>query len=232
MSSTTTCRTSGQQRTRPVRPSLKWHYMDASISAPQDRYSFFAAGNFDVTDRVRANARATFAESDTETRLFGTSVVFGWETVIPYNPTTDSPVNPTLNYRDPAVVQAVRDNPAAFANPGFIATGQAGAQHPVPTELAILLNSRSPSTYCQRGSILPTRRARRAPRRRVLSPLDFSRPHGVRRACPAARGARTPRPRRIPPSTGRTEWAPREGDRQLLGNPAGIPRTACRRVAP
>ena len=77
-----------------------------------------------MTDRVRANARATFAESDTETRLFGTSVVFGWETVIPYNPTTDSPVNPTLNYRDPAVVQAVRDNPAAFANPSFIPTGQ------------------------------------------------------------------------------------------------------------
>ena len=60
-----------------------------------------------MTDRVRAKARATFAESDTSTRLFGTSVVFGWETVIPYNPTTDSPVNPTLNCRDPAVVQAV-----------------------------------------------------------------------------------------------------------------------------
>ncbi len=60
--------------------------MDATISAPQDRYSFFAAGNFDVTDRVRANARATFAESDTETRLFGTSVVFGWETGHPVQP--------------------------------------------------------------------------------------------------------------------------------------------------
>ncbi len=133
---------------------VKWHYMDATISAPQDRYSFFASGNFDVTDRVRVNARATFAESDTATRLFGTSVVFGWETVIPYNPLTDSPVNPALDYRDPAVVQAVRDNPGAFANPSFIATGQAGAQHPVPAELAILLNSRTPSTYCQRGATI------------------------------------------------------------------------------
>ncbi len=44
--------------------------------------------------------------------------------------------------------------PRAFANPGFIPTGPAGAQHPVPTELAILLNSRSPSTYCQRGATI------------------------------------------------------------------------------
>lgn len=134
--------------------TLKWHYQDSTISAPQDRYSFFAAGNFEVTDRVRAKARATFAESDTSTRLFGTSVVFGWETVIPYNPLTDSPVNPALNYRDPAVVQAVRDNPAAFANPNFIATGQPGAQHPVPVQLAMLLNSRQPTTYCQRGAVI------------------------------------------------------------------------------
>jgi outer membrane cobalamin receptor len=137
---------------------VKWHYMDASISAPQDRYSFFASGNFDVTDKVRAKARATFAESDTQTRLFGTSVVFGWETVIPYNPTTDSPVVPqnAAFWRDPANVAAYLANPGAFANPNFIATGQAGAQHPVPAELAILLNSRSPSTYCQAGSVIPT----------------------------------------------------------------------------
>jgi iron complex outermembrane receptor protein len=133
---------------------MKWHYMDSTISAPQDRYSFFASGNFDVTDRVRAKARATFAESDTSTRLFGTSVVFGWETVIPYNPTTDSPVDPTLNYRDPATIQAVRDNPTAYANPNFIPTGSGGAQHPVPAELAILLNSRQPTTYCRQGGTI------------------------------------------------------------------------------
>jgi len=135
---------------------MKWHYMDASISAPQDRYSFFASGNYDVTDNVRLNARATFAESDTETRLFGTSVVTGWETTIPYNPTTDSPVMPmdATFWRNPANVAAARDNPAAFANPNFIATGSAGAQHPVPLELAILLNSRQPTTYCRQGGII------------------------------------------------------------------------------
>ena len=112
--------------------------------------------------------------------------------------------------------------PAAFANPSFIPTGQAGAQHPVPAQLAILLNSRHASTYCQGGDI-------------IAGPADgsapWSPPHG-RRACLAAPGARIPRPPRIPPSTARTEWARREPGRQRLGNPAGTPRTACRRVAP
>ncbi|HZL96158.1 MAG TPA: TonB-dependent receptor plug domain-containing protein, partial [Vicinamibacterales bacterium] len=140
----------------PEFDSLKWNYMDATVSAPQDRYSFFASGKYDVTDTVQLKARATFAESDTSTRLFGTSVITGWETVIPYNPTTDSPVLPQTAafWRDPANVAAARANPAAFANPSFIATGQAGAQHPVPLELAILLNSRGPTTYCQRGGTI------------------------------------------------------------------------------
>jgi outer membrane receptor protein involved in Fe transport len=132
--------------------NLKWFHQRNYISAPQDRYSFFASGNFDVTDTVRAFARATFAESDTKTILFGTNAITGWETQVPYNPTTDSPVNPALNYRDPAIVMAVRDNPAAFANPSFIPTGAPGAQHPVPAQLAILLNSRTPPTYCLEGT--------------------------------------------------------------------------------
>lgn len=135
--------------------NLKWFHQRNYISAPQDRYSFFASGNFDLTDRVRTFARATFAESDTRTILFGTNAITGWEAQVTYNPTTDSPVNPALNYRDPAVVAAVRDNPGAYANPSFIPTGTAGAQHPVPAQLAILLNSRTPATYCLDGSFLP-----------------------------------------------------------------------------
>jgi outer membrane cobalamin receptor len=131
--------------------NLKWFHQRNYISAPQDRYSFFASGNFDVTDTVRAFARATFAESDTKTILFGTNAITGWEARAPYNPLTDSPVNPTLNYRDPAVVAAVRDNPGAYANPTFIPTGAPGAQHPVPAQLAILLNSRTAPTYCAQG---------------------------------------------------------------------------------
>ena len=136
--------------------TLKYNFDGATISAPQDRYSFFASGDFDVSDTVRLKARATFAESDTSTVLGGNAAVTGWEATVPFNPLTDSPVDPTLDYRNPAVVTAVRDNPAAYANPTFIPTGQSGAQHPVPAQLAILLNSRSPSTYCTAGTTLIT----------------------------------------------------------------------------
>jgi len=134
--------------------NLKWYYQGSTISAPQDRYSFFASGKYDVTDTVQVKARATFAESDTSTVLFGTNAITGWEATVPFNPLTDSPVNPALNYRDPATVAAVRDNPGAYLNPSFIPTGAPGAQHPVPVQLAILLNSRSPSTYCAAGATI------------------------------------------------------------------------------
>lgn len=123
---------------------LKWHNSRALVSAPQERYSFFASGNYDFSDNVSFFTRATLAESETRTVLFGTNAIFGWEGTVQYNPATDSPLNPALNYQDPAVVAAAIANPTnpAYANPGFIATGQAGAQHPVPVELAALLNSR------------------------------------------------------------------------------------------
>ncbi len=122
--------------------NIKWYDQSAFASAPQERYSFFASGNFDVTDTINVYSRATFAESKTRTTLFGTSAISGWETAVPYNPTTDSPVDPSLNYADTAVVTAVRNNPSAFRNPSFIATGTTGANFPVPAELAILLNAR------------------------------------------------------------------------------------------
>ena len=134
--------------------NLKWFHQRNFIGAPQDRHSFFASGTFDVAERVRAFGRATFAESETKTILFGTNAITGWETQVPFNPTTDSPVNPALNYQDPAIVAAVRDNPAAFPNPNFRPTGSAGAQFPVPAQLAILLNSRPPAIYCQAGTLV------------------------------------------------------------------------------
>jgi iron complex outermembrane recepter protein len=127
--------------------NLKWNNVQAYASAPQDRYSFFASGHYDMSDSVRLFARGTLAESKTRTLLFGTNAIGGWEATVPYDPITDSPVDPTLDYRDPAVVQAVLANPAAFANPDFIGTGQPGAGHPVPMELAILLNSRTDNNF-------------------------------------------------------------------------------------
>lgn len=142
--------------------SIKYHNLRAYASAPQDRYSVYADANFDVTENISVFSRARFAQSRTRTVLFGTSVISGWETSIPYDPTTDSPVAlPTtaggaVNYQDPAVWAAIQADPAAWIaanpNPGFIATGQTGAQHPVPAELAILLNSRQVHTYCASGA--------------------------------------------------------------------------------
>ena len=118
------------------------------MSAPQERYSFFASGTYDFTDRARFFARATMAESETETVLFGTNAIFGWEGTVPFNPTTDSPLLSTLNFQDTAVVAAAIANPTspAYANPSFIPTGAPGAQHPVPVELAALLLGRPPTS--------------------------------------------------------------------------------------
>src|SRR5690606_13501014 len=60
------------------------------------------------------------------------------------NPTTDSPILPTLDYTNYAVMAAALANPndPLYRNPNFIPHGAAGAQHPVPVSMAILLNSR------------------------------------------------------------------------------------------
>jgi len=121
---------------------LKWHFRDATVSSPQTRYSFFGSGNYEISDNVRLFARAQLAESETETTLFGTSVIFGWETTVPYDPNTDSPILTTVDPTDPAQVAAALAGDPLYANPNFIPTGSAGAGHPVPAELALLLNNR------------------------------------------------------------------------------------------
>jgi iron complex outermembrane receptor protein len=129
---------------------------DASLSSPQTRYSFFANGTFDITDDVQFYTNARFAESLTATRLSAPpSVIYGWDPQVPYNETTDSPILPSAvtPTSTQAQVQAVYNafiaNPTdaggtnPYANPNFIADGAKGAQHPVPWQFALLLNSRS-----------------------------------------------------------------------------------------
>ena len=123
---------------------LKWNTQDAIVSAPQNRWSFSTRSNFEITEEISVFANATFARSNSATRLnYGSTASFGWEATVPFNAAVDSPIDPTLNYKDPAIVKAVQANPAAYANPGFIPSGAAGAGHPVVPELAILLLSRS-----------------------------------------------------------------------------------------
>ena len=76
--------------------TLKWSNPTTLLALPQTRYSFYANGNFDITDKVKAFANVRFAQSDTETALsVPTSAVTGWEADIPFNAATDSPILPT-----------------------------------------------------------------------------------------------------------------------------------------
>ncbi len=139
---------------------LKWSNPTALVSEPQTRYSFFANGTYDLGNNVQFYTNARFAESLTATLLdTPTSAIYGWEADIPFNATTDSPINPALV--TPATSAATLAAIAAdFANgtagsatiggvpvenPGFIAANTAGAQHPVPWQLAMLLMSREPT---------------------------------------------------------------------------------------
>lgn len=123
--------------------SIKWNTQDNLVSAPQNRWSFFTRSNFEISEGVTMFANATFARSNSATRLnYGSTASLGWEATVPFNPITDSPVDPSLDYTDPAVVAAVQANPSAYANPDFIASGTAGAGHPVVPELAMVLLSR------------------------------------------------------------------------------------------
>ena len=138
--------------------TLKWYNPDAYTSSPQNRHSMYASGTFDITDSITAFARGTFATSTTKTRLFPANASYGWEAQIPYNPTTDSPLLPTLDWTNTALVQAAVKDPTnpLYANPGFIRTGATGAQHPVSVEMSALLNSRGspfgPPTYGGRNA--------------------------------------------------------------------------------
>jgi len=125
---------------------IKYNHLEEWASGSQERYSFYANGHYDLTDKITVFGTARYAQSKTATHLFGTNAIGGWEATVPYNPTIDSPVDPTIDYTDPAVLAAVAADPAAFLaanpNPNFIATGEDGAGHPVPAELAYLLNTR------------------------------------------------------------------------------------------
>jgi outer membrane receptor protein involved in Fe transport len=147
-------------------PTLKWNDPNAYVASPQTRYSMMASTDYKITDHLKFFARGTFAESKTKTLVYPAPISLGWEATIPYNPTKDSPLNPSLDFTNATLVSQILANPncasiptgggaCPWGNTSFIATGSTGAQHPVPTELAILLNSRSTSAtakYCQPGT--------------------------------------------------------------------------------
>jgi iron complex outermembrane recepter protein len=142
---TTTCPTGPQ-----VIQQLKYNETEGYTSSPQTRYAFMGSAKYDISDKIHFASSARFAQSLTRTFLAGTNASFGWEATVPYNAAVDSPVvtagtvnGIAVNWTSLATLNDYRANPAAYRNPGFIATGAAGAQHPVPVDMAILLNSRA-----------------------------------------------------------------------------------------
>ena len=119
---------------------VKYNETEGFASSPQTRYAFMGSADYDVTDHVKFFTSARFSQSTTETFLAGTNASLGWEASIPFNPATDSPVDPTKDYTIAANVAA--GLAGTLANPGFKATGTTGAQHPVPASMAMLLLSR------------------------------------------------------------------------------------------
>jgi len=132
--------------------TLKWNNPLAYVSSPQTRYSFFANGMYDLTDKIQFYTNARYTQNRTQTLLpTPTTAIFGWEANVPYNATTDSPINPALiNSTTPqatlaAIAASFAANPTSSNpnwNPGFVPIGTRGAQHPVPWQLALLLDSR------------------------------------------------------------------------------------------
>jgi iron complex outermembrane receptor protein len=131
----------------PAIQNLKFDETDRYTTSPQTRHSFMGTLDYDITDRLHFNASGRFAQSHTETFLGRNTLINGWEATIPYNATTDSPINPALTLTPAIITQILQAPggvvPTAYANPGFIAHGAAGAQHPVIPALAMLLNNRT-----------------------------------------------------------------------------------------
>ena len=91
---------------------------DYYITSPLNRWSMYGSAHYDINENLTAYVRGTFVNTHTATNLFSTPFIGGWSVTLPYNAVTDDP-----------------------ASAGYLAPGTPGAQHPVPGQLATLLNS-------------------------------------------------------------------------------------------
>jgi iron complex outermembrane receptor protein len=109
----------------------------ALASLPLDRYSLFANGAFDINDRVTAYAEGTFTQSRTTSVSNYTPASIAWSATIPYNsdPTAIDPA--TVGFGNATLPQYVTLGCPALGGCTF------GQDHPVPPQLAYLLNART-----------------------------------------------------------------------------------------
>ena len=91
---------------------------DYFVTSPLNRWSMYGAAHYDFNENLTAYVRGTFVQTHTATNLFSTPFIGGWSASFNYNPITDDP-----------------------GSAGYIPDGAAGAQHPVPAQLATLLNN-------------------------------------------------------------------------------------------
>jgi iron complex outermembrane receptor protein len=89
------------------------------LQLPLERYSVFGSGRYGLTDKVDLFVDARVSKTFVTSKGFVSSVFNVWSPSIPYNPLYDDPASPTFG------------------------GGPAGTKHhPVPAELAALLNAR------------------------------------------------------------------------------------------
>src|SRR5690606_4991062 len=131
---------------------LEQNNPDRILSSPQNRYSFFAKGDYEITDSITFVAQANFARTATRSLSFNTVLLGSTGTPIPYNDEiyVGSPYAPeSADFRVSSIM------PDGTTNPDFMAGGRFGLNcgpvggctnrqvFPVPANIAALLDSRA-----------------------------------------------------------------------------------------
>ena len=100
--------------------------LSTMLSLPLKRYSMFASGHYDISDHVTAYLQGEFVEDETHTTLGSNPAVNQWGVFIPYDAATNG-AGATIQQTN-----SVTGITTTIASP-----------HPVPAQLATLLNSRA-----------------------------------------------------------------------------------------
>ena len=117
-----------------VNPDGTLGYIDPAhtyLQIPLERYSLFGSGHIELADKIEVFSQLNFSETYTEAPGFTSGVFNVWSPTIPYIPAYDDPASPTFGKPPP---------PAPFTAPV--------ALHPVPADLANLLNQRCTPAPC------------------------------------------------------------------------------------
>jgi outer membrane receptor protein involved in Fe transport len=135
------------------------------LSTPQQRWSFFGKGEYEITDSIRFVSQATFAKTRTKTLGLNTVALGSFGVLIPYN---DNIYTGNATFGIPSSLLANGNT-----HPDFLAGGRFGLDcpatggcsnkqvFPVPSELALLLDSRPTPNADWRADIVPASIARR-----------------------------------------------------------------------